>query len=630
MKTFFAVSHLLSNQRVSEGCSVTSGGSSPVFTLRVNKFEWSRILKRLVLSFSIFCLLAMVATTARGERPNIIMFLIDDQNPSSIATYGGDTYTPNLDRMADEGMKFTRAYVSSSVCTPSRYSFLTGRFAGNSYSKLYAEAVGSQGNQGLPNFNVALERDKMNVGNVLREAGYNTGFVGKYHLTSELDFPEFYKGKDKWINIPKDVSPGPETSAQFKHNERWMCRYLETLGFSWAKNVYPENIHQPYSSHNPEWTTVAALEFIEENKDGPFYLHLCSTLLHGPDKSWRRSMDHPLVTGEGEAESLPEVMTPREELLRTIAEKGFDPDSHVAGEAWIDDSLGAILRKLKELGIDDNTLVIFAPDHGRDGKASVFSHASCQVPMIMRWPNGIPAGQVCDELVQNIDLVPTFFDLGKAEKPKSYRIDGRSLTPLLKNGKAEEWRNHLYLEMGAARATVTKDWSYIAVRHTKEQIATIKRAALQNLPRAMSYIGRLGIGVRGADRPGFFDEDQLYNLKSDPKEMKNLAYREDKADRLNEMRDLMQQDLEVIGRPFGEFIPGGNAAAPGQISKQIELVKQLDIKGKTVSVPKALKGNPGATAEPDPDDKSTKKAKRETRRKAREEAKSKSQKRSHN
>ncbi len=319
----------------------------------------------------------MVATAARGERPNIIMFLIDDQNPSSIAAFGGDTYTPNLDRMAEEGMKFTRAYVSSSVCTPSRYSFLTGRFAGNSHSKLYAEAVGGKENQGLPNFNVALERDKMNVGNVLREAGYTTGFVGKFHLTSQLDFPEFYKGKDRWINIPKDASPGPETSAQFKHNERWMRRYLKTLGFSWAKNVYPENMHQPYSEHNPEWTTVAALEFIEENKDGPFYLHLCSTLLHGPDRSWRKSMDHPLITGEGEVESLPEVMTPRAELLKTITEKGFDPDSHVAGEAWIDDSLGAIFRKLEELGIDDNTLVIFAPDHGRDGKASVFSHGSC-------------------------------------------------------------------------------------------------------------------------------------------------------------------------------------------------------------------------------------------------------------
>jgi len=574
------------------------------------------------ISWSIFCWWTVVATAAGGERPNIIMFLIDDQNPSSIAAFGGDTYTPNLDRMAEEGMKFTRAYVSSTVCTPSRYSFLTGRFAGNSHSKLYADAVGGKENQGLPNFNVALERDKMNVGNVLREAGYTTGFVGKFHLTSKMDFPEFYKGKKGWINIPKDARPGPETSAQFKHNELWMRRYLETLGFSWAKNVYPENMHSPYSMHNAEWTTVAALEFIEENKHGPFYLHLCSTLLHGPDKSWRKSMDHPLVTGEGEVESLPEVMTPRAKLLKTITEKGFDPESHVAGEAWIDDSLGAIFRKLKELGIDDNTLVVFAPDHGRDGKASVFSHGSAQVPMIMRWPKGIPAGQVCDELVQNIDLAPTFFDLGKAKRPESYRIDGQSLTPLFKDGTAKDWRNHLYLEMGAARATVTKDWSYIAVRYTREQIAAIKRAAPQNLPRAMSYIGRLGIGVRGADRPGFFDEDQLYHLKKDPKELRNLAYRKEQTTRIKEMRHLMRQDLEAIGRPFGEFIPGGNAAEPGQIDKQIEIVKQLNIQGKKVTVPEALKKSLGDGDESAPDEKAKRKAKREARKKAREAAKS--------
>ena len=224
--------------------------------------------------FSIFCFSAIVATAAQAERPNIIMFLIDDQNPSSIRAFGGDTYTPNLDRMADEGMKFTRAYVSSSVCTPSRYSFLTGRLAGNSHSKLYAEAVGGKENQGLPNFNVALERDKMNVGNVLREAGYTTGFVGKFHLTSKSDFPEFYQGKDRWIDIPKDARPGPATSAQFKHNELWMRRYLKSLGFSWAKNVYAENVRSPYSTHNPEWTTAAALEPTEQNNDGPIHLHL--------------------------------------------------------------------------------------------------------------------------------------------------------------------------------------------------------------------------------------------------------------------------------------------------------------------------------------------------------------------
>lgn len=384
-------------------------------------------------------------------------------------------------------------------------------------------------------------------------------------------------------------------------------------------------MNQPYSEHNPEWTTVAALEFIEENHDGPFYLHLCSTLLHGPDRSWRNSMDHPLITGEGKVKSLPEVMTPRAELLKTIKKKGFDPDSHVAGEAWIDDSLGAVMRKLKELGIDDNTLVIFAPDHGRDGKASVFSHGAAQVPMIMRWPKGIPAGQVCEELVQNIDLVPTFFDLGEAEKPEAYRIDGQSLKPLFETGTADNWREHLYLEMGAARATVTKDWSYTAVRYTQDQIAAIQKAAPENLPRAMSYIGRLGIGVRGADRPGFFDEDQLYHLKKDPMEKKNLAYQKSHATRLKEMRYRMQQDLEAIGRPFGEFIPGGNAAEPGQIDEQIAMVKQIEIQGKKVTVPAGLKKSE-VTEEPDADDNVKKKAKREARKKAREEAKANDQK----
>ena len=139
----------------------------------------------------------------------------------------------------------------------------------------------------------------------------------------------------------------------------------------------------------------------------------------------------------------------------------------------------------------------------------------------------------------------------------------------------------------------------------------------------MAYIGRLGIGVRGADRPGFFDEDQLYHLARDPKEMTNLAYHAEHAPRMKEMRSLIQQDLEAIGRPFGEFIPGGNAGEPGQIDKQIEIVKQLDIQGKKVKVPESLKGNPGAVEEPTtPEDKEKKKAEREARRKAREAAKS--------
>jgi len=523
----------------------------------------------------------------RGDttrRPNIILFLIDDQSKMSIGAYGGKTWTPNLDRMAREGIRFTQAHVSSTVCTPSRYSFLTGRYAGNSYSKLYIDACGGEKQQGYPNFNMALESDRMNVGRVLMDAGYATGFVGKYHLVSELDQPEFFEGGDGIAEVPKGLEAGPEATALFRRNERTMRRYIESLGFSWAKHIYPENMQPPYAQHNPEWTVQAALEFIEANRGRPFYLHCCPTLLHGGERSWRESMDHPLVSGEGQLDAMPAVMTPRGELLKTLERNGHDPDSPTAGEAWIDDALGAILNKLKALSIDEDTLIVFAPDHGRDGKASVFSRGGTCIPCIARWPRRISPGLVCEELVQNIDWAPTFFEIAKAQVPADYHLDGRSLVPLFGNGTAKEWRSHLYFEMGAARAVATKDWKYIAVRYTKEQIETIKRARPETLPRLMSYIGRLGIGVRGAERPGFFDADQLYDLRADPGEMNNLAANPEHADQLNGMRRMLREDLERMHRPFGEFVPGGNAAPPGQIDEQIAMVKKVKIDGKKVSV----------------------------------------------
>ena len=132
----------------------------------------------------------------------------------------------------------------------------------------------------------------------------------------------------------------------------------------------------------------------------------------------------------------------------------------------------------------------------------------------------------------------------------------------------------------------------------------------------MAYIGRLGIGVRGADRPGFFDEDQLYHLQlyhlqlyhlqRDPREMKNLAYKNAQTTRMKEMCSPLQHDYDatskslvvLIGRPFGEFIPGGNAAGPSHIDTQIEIIQQREVKGKTVTVTQALKKDLGVTDEP--------------------------------
>ena len=525
------------------------------------------------------------ASAERAARPNIILFLIDDQNRESIGAFGGNTYTPNLDRLAVEGMKFTRAYVSSAVCTPSRYGWLTGRYAGASHSKLYNDACGGTGQQGFVNFNMALEPDRMNIARVLREAGYATGFTGKFHLESQVDFPEFYSGTDGFRPVARNAEANPATSELFAHNERVARRYLQNLGFTWAKHIYRENMNPPYNHHNPEWTISAALEFIDESRDRPFYLHITPTLLHGGEGSWRRSMDFPLESGAGALKELPAVMTPRSALLKQVADKGFSPNSPTAGEAWIDDALGAVLNKLEDLKIADNTLIVFAADHGRDGKGSLFSYNGTSIPMIARWPARIPAGQVCEELVQNIDWAPTAFDIAGARIPHDYVRHGRSLTPLFDGGRPAEWRDHLYFEMGHARSVLTKDWSYIAVRYPQDTVEAIQRASVDRLPRLMSYIGRLGIGVRGAERPGFWDGDQLYDLRSDPREINNLAADPTHEQQLVMLRQMLAADIKKVGRPFGEFLPGGNAAPGGQIDQQIKQVKELEVSGKTVTVP---------------------------------------------
>ncbi|MHC4324521.1 MAG: sulfatase family protein [Planctomycetota bacterium] len=181
------------------------------------------------------------------KRPNIILFITDDQDKHSIGAYGGNSLTPNLDRMAREGMVFHQAYVSSTVCTPSRYSFLTGRYAGRSYCERYEKEC-PPGRQGFPSFNVELEQDNMNVGAVLQKSGYATGYVGKFHVGPDIKRPEEYE-KSGLKYIPKDAKADSKATASFRHNERWYRRYLEKKGFSRAKHIYWGNLQSPFNHH---------------------------------------------------------------------------------------------------------------------------------------------------------------------------------------------------------------------------------------------------------------------------------------------------------------------------------------------------------------------------------------------
>ncbi|MFQ5808539.1 MAG: sulfatase, partial [Armatimonadota bacterium] len=352
---------------------------------------------------------------------------------------------------------------------------------------------------------------------------------------------------------------------------------------SWAKHIYWGNLRSPMNAHNPEWTVEAALEFIEENKDRPFYLHYCTTLLHGGSNQWLRSLERPRVSGEGMLEKPPAVMPERATVLDRIRERGLDEQA--AGYTWLDDSVGAVLRKLDELGIAENTLFVFITDHGSDFKASLYDRDGTSIPCIIRWPGHVQAGAVCDELVQNIDFVPTFFDVAEAEAPRSYQRDGMSLAPLFAGDKVE-WRDHLYFEMGHARAVRTRDWKYIAVRYSAERIERIRGASLAQLPRTLGYIENLGLSSRGMTRnPNYLHYDQLYNLKNDPAEMTDLAGKPEHAERLKEMKERLLTSLRSFpDRPFGEFIPGRNAVGPGTIDDRIEDMKKVRVQGKEVTV----------------------------------------------
>ncbi|MGB1131329.1 MAG: sulfatase family protein, partial [Haloferula sp.] len=479
--------------------------------------------------------------------------------------YGGKVLTPNLDRLAREGMLFHNAYVTSTVCTPSRYTMLTGRYAGSSHSEKFLSEF-PRGTQSLPAFNVALEDDNMNVGAVLARNGYATGFVGKYHVGPEHD--EAYDKKHGIHPVPKNAKYTDRLNKHQFENEKIYRKLIKDRGFTWAKNIYWGNLKEPFKGHNPEWTTAAAVEFIEEHKDQPFYLHVCSTLLHGPNRGWHDSLTtKELMTGEGMIKKPINSQPSRESVLKRVKEAGLTEEE--VGYTWMDDSIGVILDKLDELGIADNTVFLFVSDHGSQGKGSVFRHRAMEVPCIIRWPKGIKAGTATHELMQSTDFVPTWFDLAGADLPEGYPMDGKSFASLFKNPD-EPYRDHVFGEMGGARSIKTKEWNLITLRYPEELLA-LEGRRIKQLSGLSGGISRAGYTHQHA-----FDVDQLYHLTRDPKEQDNLADSPEHAAQLRKMKQVLAEVLKQFpDRPYGEFVPGGNARGPDEAAPVLKRLKEF-------------------------------------------------------
>ncbi|QTN32026.1 sulfatase-like hydrolase/transferase [Akkermansiaceae bacterium] len=545
----------------------------------------------------------VVAQTA-ATGPNIIIVNVDDMaGGQHFGFEGRDCITPTLDTLASTGVRFTQAFAASTVCGPSRYSLLTGRWASRNTSAQFIARypLGTLGRFGVSD--TELETDGENLGAWLRQAGYRTGMVGKGHFTDDdLNSTANWAAKGL-LTYPQAADPKTDaaTNGKMKHNHRVLCQRMREFGFDYVESYYKANLaelrNDALNVHNQEWITKGALDFIEENHGERFFLYMAPTINHGPV---RNDLSKTLLADKGytSAGYLPDedytFMPARQAIVNQVTGAGKDLIS--ARETWLDYSIKAILNKLTQHGIRNDTLIIFTSDHGEKtlngplvwGKSSLYD-LGMKVPFVMNWPNGVASpGRNYGEIISHVDIAPTLLALTGASALPTRPVDGVSLVPVLNGGNAAV-RDDLFCEIGYARAVRTRDRKYIAVRYTPSVYTQIANGGTWpqfgansqptggTIPRPY-YINNSGLGAGVANtNPTYFDDDQLYNLNTDPDENTNL-YGQEPATTYDLKKRLANYIGGIPDRPFRqfsgsstEFSPAPTAAPqpPGNLQTQL-------------------------------------------------------------
>jgi len=531
----------------------------------------------------------MPLTAQKSKRPNIIYIMTDDQSAivptkedkatqfqdskgvqSHPFGFNGDdeVYTPIIDDLAKNGIVFNRAYVSSSVCSPSRYTMLTGRYGGRSEGTSFMK-LHPYGTMTRVENNTELEMNRQNLPRLLQKAGYRTGFVGKSHIIDHRFLRVNQWKENGLMTYEKGADPkSPEINEAMSQNHAFWATRIQQYGFDYANGVYAANLRELHSDslnvHNIEWKNKAALEFIDQASDEPFFLYYSEMVPHGPapwvkeNGKYKYGLDaNPKFTGEGYVEDAFENMPSRKQILTEVVAAGKDPDH--AWLRWFDHAVGAVVAKLKEKGILENTLIVITSDHGNYnyGKTTIYE-GGVKVPLMMYWPAGIKAGEKYNELVQNIDFTPTFLDLAGVDLSTVNQLDGVSLKNVLE-GSNTPVHDYLFFELGLARGVMTKDWKYITVRYDDKSAKQVNEGIIfkgwNKHEHTLPYYTRNShLGYHAALlNPHYFEKNQLYDLNNDPTEDKNIV--DLNPNKSEEMKKLLIKSLKSFpDRPYGELV----------------------------------------------------------------------------
>jgi len=499
-------------------------------------------------------LLISVSCAQEKSRPNIIFIVTDDQDrwefnflPEGLDENGHPkNLSPNIDRLAAEGIILDQCYVTTSVCTPSRYSILTGQYASRAMNESFLEESEEHGQTNVA-WNVRITPGIETIAGILKENGYFTGGVGKNHVI-EASHPN---------RIPRDADPhDPEIKNKLIGNQEAQVSAYHESGFDFAASIYSGNLPTSYplalEHHNMDWIVMGALDFLKEaaTRDNPFFLYFATTLNHGPHRMGTKYLGDPQATPVGFLDRPPDVMPSRESIKQRIDEAGLNEEA--ADVLWLDDGIGALLNNLEEINELDNTVIFFIDDHGvESGKGSLYQ-GGILTPVFVWGPSYINTEMRSDHLVSNIDFAPTVLELCKIPDREKYRFDGLSILSLLQ-GADQPVRESLLCEIGATRAVIKDHYKYLAFRIPESRAAL---AAGTDLP--MTHICDRP-GGRGSEKPAikfypnYYDIDQLYNIEIDPFERNNLADDPEYKAILEDLKMEMKNHLRELPGGFAEF-----------------------------------------------------------------------------
>lgn len=442
------------------------------------------IVKKLTLCTSLgLCLFISISSVAQPRNkqtpPNIVLLLADDLGYGDIGTYGSKKIgTPNIDMMAKQGMKFSQFYAGSAVCTPTRVSIMTGRYPLRfNVTRHFKDEI------------MHLQRDVLTIPKALKKAGYISKHIGKWHLGGL---------NESHVTDRENSIPGPMEHG-FDHYLAMIEDPLYRKPAMLERRLYKdggkhlirdEAIIAPINKHWTDIKTDEAVSFIEQQAktQQPFFLNLWFDTPHSPYEPTPKAI---LQQYQDKAKG-------NEQLYRGMV-------SH------LDHSVGRVLSKLKQLGIAENTLVIFTSDNGPAylgsagqfrGRKVDFHEGGIRVPAIAWWPNNIKPAQVSNELLHTNDLLPTFSALANLSLPDNALVDGKNVLPHLLTGKPVEERGYVFWQIGEYKHN--GNYSRTVIKRPNPVITEIVRKDHWKL------LAQDGKGI------------ELYNLEEDPYERWNL------------------------------------------------------------------------------------------------------------